>query len=66
MFNVHRVVGECRACRQLAPLCGGTICIECLRAEEAEIGRLMGKWEHDLALLAQFEAYCAERSVRSE
>jgi hypothetical protein len=66
MFNHHGVVGECRSCRQLAPLGRGTVCIECRRAEEAEIGRLMGEWDRDLELLARFEAYCAERSVQGE
>lgn len=66
MFNVHRVLGECRSCHRLAPLGGGTICMECLRAEDAEIGRLLRDWEHDLELLARFDAYCTERSIPDE
>jgi hypothetical protein len=66
MFNAQRGIGECRSCRRLAPLGGGTICVECLRVEEAEIGRLLRGWEQDLELLTRFDAYCTDRSIEGE
>jgi len=66
MFDDHQEMAECRSCRRLAPLGGGTLCMACLRFDETEIRHLTERWDHDLELLAQFEAYCAERSVQGE
>ncbi len=66
MFDDHQRMAECRSCRRLAPLDGGTLCMACLRFDETEIRHLTERWDQDLELLAQFEAYCAERSVQGE
>jgi hypothetical protein len=66
MLDDQHVIAECRSCRRLAHLGGGTLCMACLRFDETEIRRLTERWDHDLELLAQFEAYCAERSARRE